>query len=292
MSQIQKTKGTFLILASSVMFSVMTCLVKTVSSVNVLQTTCIRFAVGLLMLCVLLLTNRIRLRFTNWRLLLLNGVLSCFGITITYWVIDKIGVGKSTVILYSFPVFASLFGAYFLKEHLRWMNFAALAAAIIGLYLHMTRVNGLEGLFHIGLYELVALAGMLIYALFAVILRKLHETETSYEIFFAQCAIGVALLVAPASLGGFSIGWFQMLILLAIGIFATSGQITMTEGFRYLPVKVASLLTMSQLIFNYAAGIIIFDELLTARAFVGSVLIVGACFIALFAGEKTCGTKK
>ncbi|MFZ9012010.1 MAG: DMT family transporter [Anaerohalosphaeraceae bacterium] len=287
MNQIHKIKGSLLILASSVMFSVMTCLVKTISTVNVFRTTFIRFAIGLLILCVLVSTTRIRLRFTNWGLLLLNGVLSCFGITITYLVIVKIGVSKSTVILYSYPVFASLFGAYFLKEHLRWINFAALAAAVIGLYLHVTRVNGLEGFFHIGLYECVALAGMMIYALFAVIIRKLHETETSYEIFFAQCAIGVALLIVPAKIGSVTIGWLEVLILLAIGVLATYGQLTMTQGFRYLPVKVASLLTMSQLIFNYTAGILIFDESLTARAFVGSTLIFAACFMALLAGEKT-----
>ncbi|MHC5084307.1 MAG: EamA family transporter [Planctomycetota bacterium] len=130
-------------------------------------------------------------------------------------------------------------------------------------------------------------AGMMIYALFAVIIRKLHETETSYEIFFAQCAIGVALLMVPANIGNFTIGWLEVLILLAIGVLATFGQLTMTQGFRYLPVKVASLLTMSQLIFNYTAGIIIFDESLTVRAFVGSILIFAACFTALLAGEKT-----
>ena len=287
MLQIQKVKGTCLILFSAVMFSVMSCLVKTISGVNVFTTTFMRFAVGLLILCMFALTDHIHLKFNNWRLLLLRGFLGSFGVFITYLVIIKIGISKSTVILYSYPIFASLFGAYFLKEHLRWINFAALAGAIIGLYLLVTRVNGIEGFFMIGLYEFVAMAGMLIYALVVVIIRKLHETETTYEILFAQCAVGAAVLIAPANMGESTIGWLEISILLSIGVLATSGQLTMTQGFRYLPVKIASLLTMSQLVFNYIAGIFIFHESLTMRAIIGSGLIFAACLMVLLNQEKT-----
>ena len=116
MPQIQKTKGTCLILFSAVMFSAMSCLVKTISEVNVFTATFMRFAVGLLILCMFALTGRTHLQFSNWRLLLLRGFLGSFGVYITYLTIIKVGVSKSTVILYSYPIFASLFSAYFLRN--------------------------------------------------------------------------------------------------------------------------------------------------------------------------------
>lgn len=285
--QIQKTKGTLYILCSCVIYSVTVCLIKTISTVSVFQTTYMRFVIGLLILCMLALTGRIRFRFTNLRLLFLRGLFGSFGVFITYLAIVKIGVSKGMVIIFSYPVFASLFGAYFLKERLRWTNFLALGGAIIGLYLLVTRMNGLEGFFQIGLYEFIALIGSVLCGITVVIIRKLHETETSYEIFFAQCAVGAVLLMIPASIGDFTIGWFEICILLAIGVLATIGQLSMTQGFRYLPVKIASLLSMSELIFIYTAGIFIFDESLTVRAIIGSALIFTACLIVLLSREKT-----
>lgn len=285
--QIQKTKGSLYILGSCVIYSVTACLIKTISSVNIYQMTFTRFAIGLLILCMLALTGRIKFRFTNWRLLFMRGLFGGLGVFITYIAIVKIGVSKGMVIIFSYPVFASLFGAYFLKERLRWTNFVALGGAIIGLYLLVTRMNGLEGFFQIGFYEFIALIGSVLCGITVVIIRKLHETETSYEIFFAQCAVGAVLLIAPASMGDFTIGQFEIIILLSIGILAAIGQLSMTQGFRYLPVKIAALLSMSELIFNYTAGIFIFDESLTIRAIIGSALIFVACLTVLLSRENT-----
>ena len=137
-----------------------------------------------------------------------------------------------------------------------------------------------------GLYELLAIIGAIFCGITVVIIRKLHETQTSYEIFFSQCAIGAMMFIVPAGLGSFSIGRFEIIILLAIGIIAAVGQLIMTQGFRYLPVKIASVLAISELIFNYTAGIFIFEESFTLRALIGSVLIFGACLLALLSREK------
>ncbi len=286
MLQIQKTKGSLYILGSCVIYSLTVCLIKTISEVGIYQTTFTRFVIGLLILCTLVLTGRVRYRFTNWRLLFLRGLFGSFGVFITYIAIVKIGVSKGMVIIFSYPVFASLFGAYFLKEKLQWTNVAALGGAIIGLYLLVTRMNGLEGFFQIGLYECITMVGAVICGITVVIIRKLHETETSYEIFFAQCAVGAVLLMVPASTGDFAVGQFEIVILLSIGILATIGQLSMTQGYRYLPVKIASLLSMSELIFNYSAGIFIFNESLTIRAIIGSVLIFVACLTVLLSQEN------
>ena len=275
-----------LMFSSCVIYSLTACLIKKISEVDIYLMTVTRFVIGLLILCTLALTGRVRFRFTNWRMLFLRGLFGSLAVFITYIAIVKIGVSKGMVIIFSYPVFASLFGAYFLKERLRWTNFTALGGAIIGLYLLVTRTNGLEGFFQVGLYECITLIGAILCGISAVIIRKLHETETSYEIFFAQCAVGAVLLMVPASTGDFSIGQFEIIILLSIGILAAIGQLLMTQGYRYLPVKIASLLAMSELIFNYSAGIFIFGESLTIRAIIGSALIFIACLTVLLGREN------
>jgi drug/metabolite transporter (DMT)-like permease len=55
----------------------------------------------------------------------------------------------------------------------------------------------------------------------------------------------------------------------------------MTEGFKYVPVKIGSLLMMLETVLCYAAGIVIFSEPLTWSILLGSVLVIGACSVVL-----------
>lgn len=285
--KIEKTKGTLLILASVCFYSVMACLIKSISHISVRQITFLRFLIGLIILCLAFMGGKIQLKFTNRPLLLMRGLVGCTAIFITYLAIIKLGLVKGTVILYSYPVFASLFGAWFLKERLGWSNAAALALGLTGLYLLITHKNGWDGFFTIGLYEGVALLGAVLAGLAVVIIRKLHETETSWEIFFAQCAVGTAMLLGPGIRQASAVTARETAILLAIGLLATAGQLVMTQGFRYLPVKTGSLLALAEPVLNYLLGILIFAELVTFRSMSGSVLIAVACLIVLISREKT-----
>jgi len=70
-------------------------------------------------------------------------------------------------------------------------------------------------------------------------------------------------------------------ILLGIGTSITIGQLLMTEGFKYVPVKTGSLLLMLETVLCYIAGVVIFSELLTWSCVLGSVLVIGACAVVL-----------
>lgn len=276
-----KYKGVIFILASSVIYSGMSCLIKYASELGAFRMTLGRFVVGLCVLSALWASGKRPLRFSNKRLLIARGVIGGAVILITVVSILKIGVGKSTVILYSYPIFASLFGAVFLREKLRPMNLAALGLAVIGLYFLIAGENGLENGFGIGVYEMLAIAGSIGGGLAVCTIRKLHETETSFEIFYAQCFCGTLMVAVPAIMSGGSVSAAGLLIILGIGVCAVSGQLLMTEGFRYLDVKTASVLAMSELVTNYMLGVMLFSEAISVRAIVGAVLIAGGCVMAV-----------
>jgi len=287
-----KIKGVSLILASSVIYSVMACLVKVFAEMGAYRMAFGRFLVGLLIMSSLWATGRIRLRFTNKPLLVARGIIGGTAIWLTILAVMELGIGKGTVILYSYPVFASLFGAVFLKERLRAGNFAALGCALAGLYLLVVGNNGLENGFGIGKYELLAVLGAILAGLAVVTIRKLHETETTLEIFYAQCVFGTLLMVGPGSFSAGPIDGKSIMVLLAFGIFAIGGQLTMTQGYRYLPVKTASVLTMSEPVTNYAIGIMIFHEMLSGKSLIGAAMIIAGCVMAVSVRSKTGSTAK
>ncbi len=280
-------RGVVLILISTVFFSLMSGLVRYASDIDPYKTTLFRFIVGLGILGTAALFGKIRLSFNNGLLLFLRGLIGGTAILICFWSISKLGVGKGTILIYAFPIFGSIFSAILLKEKVGAVRFVAILIAFVGIYLlASTNNNGSAFLGVLGKNELLAIFGAMFGGLALVIVKKLHDTDSSYAIYFAQCVIGLWIIAVPANVVPCSIGLSGSLLLLAIGITATIGQLLSTEGIRYLDVSTGSLLGMLVPVVNYFIGVIIFGEFVSWRSIVGSATVLGACVVVLMKNNK------
>jgi drug/metabolite transporter (DMT)-like permease len=286
-----KIRGVMLMLGSACMYSAMACMIKVASeSTNAYVMSFIRFLFGLCVIGGLSLTGRINLKFTNWPLLIARGVIGGTAVWITYLAVEKLGLVKGPLILYTYPVYGSIFGVFILKEKLHLKNIAAIGCALVGVYLLVVKTGGLTSLQSVGKFEIIAVIGAVMAGFTVAIIRKLHQTESTFEIFFAQCLFGTLLMLVPATMGEHSVDSKVMMLLLGIAVTALGGQLLMTEGFRYLPVKTASVLSMSELILNCSIGVLVFSESFTLRSVAGAVLIVSACVMSL--AGRVNGRKK
>ncbi len=280
-------RGTVLILTSTIAFCLMSGLVKYASDIDPYKTTLFRFVVGLGMLGTAALLGRIQLRFVNGRLLLLRGLFGGTAILICFVSIAKLGVGKGTVLIYAYPIFGSIFSSIFLKEKIGFVRFIAILTAFAGIYfLAADNGNGLSSLDFLGGYELLAILGAALGGLAVVIVKKLHDTDSSYAIYFAQCVIGLWVVVIPANLVPCSIGFSGGLLLVAIGVTATIGQLLSTEALRYLDVSMGSLLGMMVPVINYFIGAMIFNETISWQSVIGSAAVIGSCIIVIMKNQN------
>jgi drug/metabolite transporter (DMT)-like permease len=55
----------------------------------------------------------------------------------------------------------------------------------------------------------------------------------------------------------------------------------MTQGFRYVPVRIGALFGMLDPVLAYAAGVVIFGEGISVYAVFGGVLVIGACCMVI-----------
>lgn len=275
-------KGVALILASTAAFCLMSGLVRYASDIDPYKTTLFRFIVGLGILGTVALFGKIKLKFFNGPLLLLRGLTGGAAILIFFFSISKLGVGKGTVLIYSFPIFGSIFSSFFLKERIGVIRLAAILMAFAGIYL-LAADNGrdLTLLGALGAYELLAIFGAMLGGVALVSVKKLHDTDSSYAIYFAQCVIGMWIVVVPANIVPCSIGLSGGVLLVTIGVASTVGQLLSTEGFRYLPVATGSLLGMLVPVLNYLLGVAAFGEAISWRSIVGSATVLGSCVVVL-----------
>lgn len=277
-----ETKGAMLILGGTAAFCLMSTLVRYASDIDPYKTTLFRFVIGLGILGTAALFGKIRLKFTHGPLLFLRGLFGGTAILIFFWSIPKLGIGKATVMAYSFPIFGSLFSAIFLKERVGVAQVAALLIAFAGIGL-LASGNGQAASLWVlpGRHELLTIFGAMLGGIALVLVKKLHDTDSSYAIFFAQCVIGLWVVVVPANVVPCAIGWTGGLLLVAIGIASAIGQLLSTEGYRYLPVMKGSLFGMLVPVLNYGVGVILFAEPLSVRSVIGSAAVLGASVAAL-----------
>ncbi len=258
-------------------FCIAGCLVKSGSYIGVYKLAFFRFVIGLGLIATVAMSGRARLVFDNKKLLLLRGLTGGTAVFITLLCITKLGLGKGVVMINSYPIFGSIISAIFLKERLRLFNIWAILTAMVGIYfIAYDEQNGFS-LLVFGRYELLAVLGAVLAGFAVTLIRKLHDTDSSLAIYFSQCAVGMWLVIGPALSSEGAVDFKGVFILLGLGTSITIGQLLMTEGFKYVPVKTGSLLMMLETVLCYIAGVVIFSEPLTWSCLLGSVLVIGAC---------------
>ncbi len=275
------SKGILLTLGSVVFFALMAVLVKAIPNVSSYQTTFFRFTIGVGIIGILSLFGIIKLKFNDWRGLFWRGFVGGIAVYLFYLAILELGVGKGSVYIYSYPIFATIFSMIILKEKVEPVKFVIIAISFAGLIL-LSVGGGKGSLAGMGIYELIAIAGSVTTGLAVVFVKKLHESDNSMAIFFSQCIVGFWMFLIPSGVTQAKGSLTEILLLILVGIVATIGQLFMTEGYKYVNVATGSLLQSLVPVFNLLSGWFIFNEKYSTIEMIGAFVIVGSCFLLVF----------
>jgi drug/metabolite transporter (DMT)-like permease len=267
---------------STLAFSVMSALLKVASDISPFKTVLFRFAVGLGLLGLAALWGKIRLEFVRSRLLFFRGLIGGTAVFILFLSIVKLGVGKGTLFCYSYPVFASIFSGLFLRERIRPLKWCFIAGAFLGIYFLTAGKSGVHSAGNpLGWYEILALIGAVLSGIAIVMVKKLHNTDSSYSIFFSQCLVGFWLFVVPANMAADAGGMSEGMLLLSIGVVAAVAQLLMTEAYRHLKVTTGALMNMLVPVINFVMGIVIFREPFSGAEIAGAALTISSCVLVI-----------
>jgi drug/metabolite transporter (DMT)-like permease len=263
-------------LGSNLFFSLMAILVRVDPHLSGIEAAFYRFAIGALFIVTVALFGAVHLRFKDLRGLLWRGVVGGISVALYLLPINEIGLGKSSLFQYTYPFYAIVFSAIFLKEKITWGIVGLLTVAMGGLVLVELPSLG-SGQW--SPWVLSAWASGVLSGLAVMYVKKLSATESSSSIFLSQCIGGFWITLVPAHMVASPLGWGTGLLLLAIGLSAAVGQLLMTWSYKHVDVSTGSLLGTLVPVVNVVAGILLFGESFSLLEIVGAVVTLSACFL-------------
>ncbi len=259
--------------ASAVLFSLMSLLIPFTHQVSTSIIASARFVIGIAVILAIALLSRTRLTAINRWWLVARGVIGATSVYFFFRGIMNLGLGKGTILNYTYPIFAALLAPLILKEKLTWDVLAAGVFSFVGIWLVVSPGR----LDSIGVEGLLALMGGFLSGIAVVAIKKLRETDSPSIIYLAQCVFGLLVVGWPTVASSFDFPGVEWLILLAIGLVATAAQLTMTWAYKHVPATEGSLLAFLTPVLNVLLGIAVFGEQMRASTLVGSGVVLVCC---------------
>ncbi|MFO1056129.1 MAG: DMT family transporter [Dongiaceae bacterium] len=238
------------------------------------------------------------LRSRRLRLHLLRTLLLFLTFSAYYVALAAIPLSEAAPLYYAAPLYIAALSGPLLGERVGAGRWAAVIAGLVGV-VAICRPGA-------ALFEpaaLLAAASAVFYALAQLMARSLGRTERAATMAFFQNttnllgAAVVAVLIGGAGSGGLEHPSLRFLtrpwsvpspadglLIFATGLLAALGSWSLTQGYRLGSPHLVAPFEYGAVVLAMIAGVLIWDERLTASMVIGAVLVVGAGLMLLRAG--------
>ncbi|MEL6536217.1 MAG: DMT family transporter [Bacteroidota bacterium] len=250
-------------------FSLMNVFVKLVPNIPSVEVVFFRSVVSLAISFSLLRAQKVSIWGNNRPILFLRGLTGAIALILYFTTLQKIPLATAVTLQFLFPIFATIFGVFIVKEkvHLwQWVFFGLSFAGILV-------INGWDAQFsnyYLMLGILSAVFGGLAYNM----VRKLKGSEHPLVIvlYFPLVTLPIAgswsaaVWVQPQ-------GW-EWLYLIMVGLCTQIAQYFLTKSYQLEEISKVSSLQYTGIVYGLLYGWLFFDEQLAFMAYVGIGLVL------------------
>jgi drug/metabolite transporter (DMT)-like permease len=205
----------------------------------------------------------------------IHGRRALIGTINTFFVLGSarlLPLSEATMLNFTTPLFAVVFSAILLREHIGPFRWTAVALGLAGVLI----IVGFDTANLPPLGTATGIAGAIGSALVAIQIRSLARTEEAIRVVFWFSAFGALMLTPAALYYGSAHGSHEWLVLGAIGLTGWLTQITATAALRLGTVASVIVMDYTQLFWATLYGWLIFGHLPPAATWIGAPAIIGA----------------
>ncbi|MEQ9333139.1 MAG: DMT family transporter [Thalassobaculum sp.] len=266
-------RGALWIVLASILFTVMSAMVKTVGSrLDSFEIGFFRCAFGLLTIVPFMLrVGPDSLRTDRPFLHLWRGLLGTTAMFCGFYSITHLPLADATAIGFASTLFMIVLAVLFLGETVRWRRWTATAVGFLGV-LVMVGPGGHGP----SPAMAAALFGALCVATVSVVIKKLSQTESPLSILFSFGIVSTAASAGPAILVWQTPTFGELALLVLIGVIGTVAQNCGIRGFRAGEATAVAPFDYSRLVFAGLLGFLLFGDVPSPQTLMGAGLIVAS----------------
>ena len=180
-------------------------------------------------------------------------------------------LAEMTAIGFLSPLFGTLFAIALLGEHVGLRRWTALAAGFLGAMIILRPSGG-----GVGFGQLAALVSAMCVGLIGPLVKRLTISDDADRIVFISNLVLTPLSLIPALFVWVWPAPHVWLQLVALGLFAVLGHMTLVRGYAIADASLAMTFEFSRLPFSVLIGYLAFGELIDAWTWAGALIIFAA----------------
>ena len=251
-----------------------------------------RYVISLIIMAAWMKLRREQFRVTasEFRLLLLLGVLFSLGSLFLFESYRFIPSGLATTLVYLYPIFVALIMVA-LKSYPNWQTWLSIAVTFVGVIL-LSLPSGKITLHPLGM--ILAVISALSYALYLVIVNRSTRIKhiSEHTLTFYALAVGMVLFLCyqPTSEISFMNGvnsWRSVINLTGLAVFPTMiSMLTLAIATRLIGPTRTSVLGVFEPVTAILIGTVLFLEPMTPRMLIGITLCLAAVIFISLSKQK------
>lgn len=238
-----------------------------------------RMAIPSALLFIYFSTKGVKLFRGSYRLMLIGSVMNAARIFLFITSYTYTNISNAVIILYTWPVFATIFSMIFLGEKVARRNQVLLLLPIAGIVLmFINQPFSTENQDFLGMCAMLLSA--IIYASTIIIFKKESHKYSGYETVFFQNLAGGFIFLPFFLMSNISFSLTQALLIPTFGIVIGIGAFVLFfSALKKIKASTVSFLTYLEVLIASMYGVFIFDEKLTWNIIAGGCLIIVATLL-------------
>ncbi|MCF7984261.1 MAG: DMT family transporter [Thiohalocapsa sp.] len=210
---------------------------------------------------------------------LLRGVAGVAAMYCFFFAIAEMPLAEAMLLKLTAPIFIPLIAVLWLHERVTPMLWLALGVGFAGVLIILDPdLHG--GTAFVSPVALIGLLGGALAALAKVTVRRLSRSEPATRIVFYFALIACAVSSVPLVWAWQTPSAAALLLLLAVAVSATLGQLALTRGLTLAPASRMGAFGYFAVVFGAGYGWLIWDESITLAVALGTLLIAVAGLLA------------
>ncbi len=262
-------------LLAGMLFSVMGALIKALGSdMTVIQIAFFRSMFGLVvMLPFMARAGRAAFATAHSRVHMARSLIGVTAMICGMYALTHLTLAEAVSLSFSRPLFVIVLAVLMLGEAVRWRRWTATAVGFLGVILMMRpAVAGIDPA------ALAAVAGSLLSAVVAVLIKRMTATESTLAIMSWFAVVSTVATLIPTLFVWQTPGWQELVLLFLVGALGVAGQNLVIFAYRAGEATAVTPFDYARLPFSGVIGFLFFAETPDNWTLAGAGVIVAATF--------------